>query len=164
MIILLLILLMVFNCFVIHVLNKCDIKGNQNVLLKKENIYTKRLYYIIPSACLLIFIFGNFIFSGRLFTELFYKLESDFGMDFHVFLSESVLLKECYIGNTEGFNPPLIKLLSLFLYRSFPSDYQSLYYESAINNQILDIRLLVQAFIPFIIFITFSTVTLSLIL
>lgn len=161
---LLLVLLTVFSCFFIYALNKCDIKCSQSILITKENIYTKRLYYVIPLVCLVSFIFGNFIFSGKLFAELFYKLESDFGMDFHVFLSESVLLKEGYIGNTEAFNPPLIKLISLFLYRSFPSNYQTLYYESAINNQILDIRLLVQAFIPFVVFISFSTVTLSLML
>ena len=163
MIILLLILLVVINFVIINVLNRLELRFAENRFFRNENIYTRRLYYVVPVICLICFLIGNYILSGRLFEELFYKLETDFGMDFHVFLSESVLLKECYIGNSEGFNPPLIKLISLFLYRSFPKDYQLMYYDSSINNQIMDIRLVVQAFMAFIIFITSSLVAVGLI-
>lgn len=70
MLMLLLVLLTVFSCFFIYALNKCDIKCSQSILITKENIYTKRLYYVIPLVCLVSFIFGNFFFFRKAFCRV----------------------------------------------------------------------------------------------
>lgn len=74
MIILLLILLVVFNFVIINVLNGLELRFAENRFFRNENIYTRRLYYVVPVICLICFLIGNYILSGRLFEELFYKL------------------------------------------------------------------------------------------
>lgn len=133
-------------------------------LLSNENIYTKRIYYIAVFGLFLLFIGGNYYTSGKFLQELFYKLESDFGLDFFVFFSDSVLNQFCYIDNNQAFNPPLIKIISLFIFRSFPLELQEMFFQSAISDTYLDIRLVVQATLPFILFIVVSIILLSILL
>lgn len=147
-------------CFAAH---RIDKKKSNCIILEKENLYTKRIYYFIIPTLLFVFLIGNYLTAGTFFRELFYKIENDFALDFHVFLSESVLNNYCYIENNQGFNPPLIKIISLFIYRSFSPEYQLMFEQSSIYNTQQDIRLIVQAMLPFIFFIIIGMVLLCLI-
>lgn len=141
-----------------------DSKLRMYSFLQKQQKYIKIIYFTLSIAILFCFTVFNYIKSGSLFQELFYKIEKDFGLDFYVFLSDSVLYKECYINNIQGFNPPLIKIISLFIYRSFPKEYQTLYANGVINAEIPDIRLIIQAVFPFLLMVTGALVFLSILI
>lgn len=161
-VIILLIMLLVFSTVTILLLKKFDGYGRKLPIMVEQNELIKTVMIISGLILVLYFVFENYFTNGAAFDELFYKLEQDFGLDFHVFFSESVLNKDCYINNNEGFNPPLIKIISLFIYRSFPEKYQQMYLQSAISNTEMDIRLLVQAQLTFILFVGSSLVILVL--
>lgn len=126
------------------------------------NTHFSKIICSIIISFAIIFLIGNFISSGAMFDELFYKIKQDFGLDFFVFLSDSVLGKDAYTQNLQTFNPPLIKLISLFFYHSMSPDVQMLYAEGALTKGVPDIRLQIQAVLPFIYLILFSCMILFL--
>lgn len=134
-------------------------KTLNNILYNKTNINI--LFYLMCLSSIILFVITNFFTNGGTLESLFYKLQNDWGLDFFVFLSDSAVNSQTYITG-ESFNPPLLKLISLFIYKSMPQDIQMIYWNSAIYSAPIDIRMQFFAILPFLLLITFSICILAI--
>lgn len=124
-----------------------------------NNKLLNSFFYSVFFACLATFVLLNFYTNGQVLSNLFYKIQDDWGLDFFVFLSNSSVYENVYIEGT-SFNPPFLRLIALFIYRSMPIDIQLLYSNSAITSAITDvddIRLQFFAILPFLLFVVVSS-------
>lgn len=82
------------------------------------------LYLILNLLGIVAFVLLNRISHGYYFEQVFYNLTGDAVYDFFVFLNQTSTSTEAF---TAGPNPPLVRLVFRFIFRSLPISTQELY-------------------------------------
>lgn len=127
------------------------------IIVKK--IKPIHLYLALNLLGITLFIVLNRISNGYYFEQIFYNLTGDALYDFFVFLNQT---STSAISFAVGSNPPLVRLIFRFIFKSLPESTQELY--TTVNlwpNSEYDLRVNAFAFLCFWIMFTFAIVLLA---
>lgn len=117
------------------------------------------LYLALNLLGITSFVVLNRISNGYYFEQIFYNLTGDAMYDFFVFLNQTSTSVTSFAA---GSNPPLVRLIFRFIFKSLPESTQELYTTVSLwPNSEYDLRVNAFAFLCFWIMFTFAIVLLA---
>lgn len=124
-----------------------------------KNFKPIHIYLTLNMLGILSFIILNRITNGYFFGQVFFKITGDAIYDFFVFLNQN---STSAVSFTTGSNPPLIRLIFRFIFKSLPETTQE--YHSAVQlwpDPEDDLRVNAYAFLCFWVIFTFAIVLMA---
>lgn len=108
---------------------------------------------------LLSFIILNRVCNGYFFEEIFYGLTGDTIFDFFVFLNQN---STSPVAFTTGSNPPLVRIIFRFIFKSLPESIQNMYPSVNLSPYgAYDIRMNSFAFLSFWVMFTITIISIA---